>query len=228
LQFEGAGGLKKLYAAVYFLMMLSVAVTAIFLTLMPDTVPMHYNIKGEIDRYGSKYENLIMPVSMILLGVLFLLLARHFQKRQQLENQRVVLASGSVLLGFLNVLFAYFLQNSASFAPNLTDTTTDSIIFQITTIGLGFMLMILGYLMPQTSLNGIVGLRTVWSMKNERVWQKSQKAGGIIMSACGAASMLLGAFLQGISSLIGAVVLLLVGTIFAVAVSYQIFLKDQK
>ena len=68
-------------------MMLSVAVTAIFLTLMPDTVPMHYNIKGEIDRYGSKYENLIMPVSMILLGVLFLLLARHFRKRQQLENQ---------------------------------------------------------------------------------------------------------------------------------------------
>lgn len=209
-------------------MMLSVAVTAIFLTLMPDTVPMHYNIKGEIDRYGSKYENLIMPVSMILLGVLFLLLARHFQKRQQLENQRVVLASGSVLLGFLNVLFAYFLRNSASFAPNLTDTTTDSIIFQITTIGLGFMLMILGYLMPQTSLNGIVGLRTVWSMKNERVWQKSQKAGGIIMSACSVASVLLGAFLQGISSLIGAVVLLLVGTIFAVAVSYQIFLKDQK
>jgi hypothetical protein len=48
------------------------------------------------------------------------------------------------------------------------------------------------------------------------------------MSACGAASMLLGAFLQGISSLIGAVVLLLVGTILAVAVSYQIFLKDQK
>ena len=220
--------MKKLYAAVYFLMMLSVAVTAIFLTLMPDTVPMHYNIKGEIDRYGSKYENLIMPVSMILLGVLFLLLARHFQKRQQLENQRVVLASGSVLLGFLNVLFAYFLRNSASFAPNLTDTTTDSIIFQITTIGLGFMLMILGYLMPQTSLNGIVGLRTVWSMKNERVWQKSQKAGGIIMSACGVASVLLGAFLQGISSLIGAVVLLLVGTILAVAVSYQIFLKDQK
>lgn len=220
--------MKKLYAAVYFLMMLSVAVTAIFLTLMPDTVPMHYNIKGEIDRYGSKYENLIMPVSMILLGVLFLLLARHFRKRQQLENQRVVLASGSVLLGFLNVLFAYFLRNSASFAPNLTDTTTDSIIFQITTIGLGFMLMILGYLMPQTSLNGIVGLRTVWSMKNERVWQKSQKAGGIIMSACGVASVLLGAFLQGISSLIGAVVLLLVGTILAVAVSYQIFLKDQK
>ena len=170
-------------------MMLSVAVTAIFLTLMPDTVPMHYNIKGEIDRYGSKYENLIMPVSMILLGVLFLLLARHFRKRQQLENQRVVLASGSVLLGFLNVLFAYFLRSSASFAPNLTDTTTDSIIFQITTIGLGFMLMILGYLMPQTSLNGIVGLRTVWSMKNEKVWQKSQKAGGIIMSACGVSSV---------------------------------------
>lgn len=100
-------------------MMLSVAVTAIFLTLMPDTVPMHYNIKGEIDRYGSKYENLIMPVSMILLGVLFLLLARHFRKRQQLENQRVVLASGSVLLGFLNVLFAYFLRSSASFADQV-------------------------------------------------------------------------------------------------------------
>ena len=36
---------------------------------MPDMIPMHYNLSGQIDRWGSKYESLFIPLGMIVLYV---------------------------------------------------------------------------------------------------------------------------------------------------------------
>ena len=40
---------------------ISLAGTAVVLQFMPEKVPMHYDLAGNIDRWGSKYENLIFP-----------------------------------------------------------------------------------------------------------------------------------------------------------------------
>ena len=56
---------KKLF---YTLMFLPLIVSMIALIFLPDLIPVHYNIKNEIDRWGSKYEILIIPIITILLG----------------------------------------------------------------------------------------------------------------------------------------------------------------
>ena len=43
----------------------------------------------------------------------------------------------------------------------------------------GVAMIILGNIMPKLRMNSIAGLRTVWSMKNETTWKKSQRFGGI-------------------------------------------------
>ena len=40
--------------------MIPFAITAIILPGMPEKVPMHFDINGNVDRWGSKYEELIM------------------------------------------------------------------------------------------------------------------------------------------------------------------------
>ena len=41
---------------------------------IPDTVPAHFNAAGEVDRFGSKYEFLILPIiGLMLFGVMSLL-----------------------------------------------------------------------------------------------------------------------------------------------------------
>lgn len=45
------------------------------LVFLPDLIPAHYNIKNEIDRWGRKYEILIILIIIILLGK-FLLFMR--------------------------------------------------------------------------------------------------------------------------------------------------------
>lgn len=80
--------LKKLYTLNYILIALCVAGTAILLVFTPDTIPAHYNFAGEIDRFGSKYENLIFPASAILMGSFFLIYARKQGKKQGLPMKR--------------------------------------------------------------------------------------------------------------------------------------------
>lgn len=52
------------------IVILTVIFYGVYWLKIPDTVPMHYDLQGQIDRWGSKYESLIIPVGMIILYAL--------------------------------------------------------------------------------------------------------------------------------------------------------------
>ena len=44
---------------------------------LPEKVPMHWNIKGEIDRYGEKIELLLIPILLpLLIYIIFLVVPK--------------------------------------------------------------------------------------------------------------------------------------------------------
>ena len=59
----------------------SLAGTALALQFMPDLVPMHYDAVGNIDRWGSKYENLIFPMIILAMSLFWTLFMRYFEKK---------------------------------------------------------------------------------------------------------------------------------------------------
>ena len=65
--------MKKGYWVIAALVLLSIVVSVVFISMMPDQVPMHYNAAGQVDRMGSKYENLIFPGAMVVIGASLLL-----------------------------------------------------------------------------------------------------------------------------------------------------------
>ena len=67
--------LDKTIKLFYTLMFLPLIVSIVALIFLPDLIPAHYNIKNEIDRWGNKYEILIILIIIILLGK-FLLFMR--------------------------------------------------------------------------------------------------------------------------------------------------------
>ena len=218
--------MKSKYAAVYALIVLSLIVTGIFLSFMPDKVPMHYNAAGEINRFGSKYENLIFPLATGIMGGFFLLMARYCRKKNEAGNEKVIIWSAIAVLILFNVMFAYFLWKATAYNPG--DTQTESVhgIWQISLIGLGAVFMITGNILPKARMNALVGLRTTWSMKNERVWQKSQRFAGIAFAVCGLCMIVAGFFLRGIACAIAMITLLLAVTVLCVIASYRIYRKD--
>ena len=51
------------------------------LSIMPDTVPVHFDIHGVADRWGSKYEMLIMPGCMLAMLAFWIGIDASYKKK---------------------------------------------------------------------------------------------------------------------------------------------------
>lgn len=161
------------------LMLLPLAITAVALMFMPEQVPMHYGINGQVDRWGSKYENLILPVLTIVLGAFMLIVAKFSSDDESSvkNNEKVTILANISMLLLFNAMNLYFTYTSLELVSDLNSATVDifSLIFVI--LGIGFV--VIGNIMPKAKLNSLIGLRTPWSMKNEETWRRCQRFGGI-------------------------------------------------
>lgn len=167
---------KKIF---YFLMFLPLLVVLISLKFLPDQIPAHYGISGEVDRWGSKYETLIFPGVTIIFGIIMLIITKYASKQEKggNNNQKIGNFTGILLLLLFNIMTFYFLYTDFNKVKNLNSIPID--ISQIIFITLGVFIIIIGNIMPKIKMNSMIGLRTTWSMKNEITWKKSQKFGGV-------------------------------------------------
>ena len=83
----------RLKEVLYWLVL--IAPLGLMLSLMPNipsVIPLHYNFSGEVTRYGSKYEMLILPVIGIAIAVTLNLLSRSLAKKSErgLQNGKIL------------------------------------------------------------------------------------------------------------------------------------------
>lgn len=218
---------KKWYGINFALILFSFAVTGISIAFMPDRVPMHYNMAGEIDRIGSKYENLLLPGVILLMGCFLIALAKYQAKKQEFRNEKTLLISGAVINGLMNVQFAYMLYQALTYSKNAPVQLSSEIFIQVTCIIVGILLCVLGNVMPKIRMNAAFGLRTTWSMKNERIWQKSQRIGGVTMVLSGFAVILCSIFLKGFLCMAAFLIVTFADLAISLILSYRIYQKDK-
>ena len=185
----------------YFLMFLPLMITAVALLFLPEQIPAHYNFAGEIDRWGSKYESLIFPFITIAMGFFMLWMAKISSKSEDggTNNEKVVFYTGMGISLWFTVMHCYSLYNAFKNTTNLNDVSVD--INQLFCILLGIGLVIIGNFMPKLRKNSVIGLRTVWSMKNDDVWKKCQRFSGISLMIGGFFMIVTGIFIKGVSAM---------------------------
>ena len=171
--------MKKKIFIFYSLMFLPLVVVLISLQFLPEQIPAHYEMNNQVTRWGSKYETLIFPVITILFGYFMLGMAKLSSKQEEngKNNEKVCIVAGMVSLVLFNALTGYFLYADFHSVENLSSITLD--INQLLFGLLGVSMILLGNIMPKLRMNSVAGLRTVWSMKNETTWKRSQRFGGI-------------------------------------------------
>lgn len=218
--------MKKLYVICYGVILLCIIGTAMILIFTPDTIPAHYNFAGEVDRFGSKYENLIFPLFAIIMGAFFILLAKLQRKKGLAVNEKILLYTGICTLLFFTALGFYFMLKAIRYDPDATATFSIDVM-KFTGIAIGIMLVILGNIMPKARRNAMFGLRTKWSMANDNVWQKSQRFGGITSVLCGLVMIIVSAIIPGVWNLIVTTVIVIVWITLCVIASYQYYKTDR-
>ena len=209
----------------YILMFLPLTAVLIALPFLPEQIPAHYGFDGQVTRWGSKYETLIFPAMTVLLGAIMLALTKFSSKQEKTgsNNEKVCLAIGIASLALFNAMTAYFLYTDFQAVDDLSSMTLDvnQLIFGL----LGISMVILGNIMPKLRMNSAAGLRTVWSMKNDVTWKKSQRFGGISFIAGGTVIVVVCFFAKGAACFLRAMVILAV--LVAVDVSYTYALSKK-
>ena len=170
-------------------------VTLLVLRELPAEIPAHFDFVGNITRWGSKYELLILPV--ILLSVSFgsrFLLLHFYRKAEEAESdkERQAAAANAKVLGIvifpqtliLSCIQGVFLYNTvlALRGESFLSTFAGE---KLLTILCGALLLILGDILPKCRRNGVVGFRLSWTRYNDLTWQKSNRFAGIMLVAAG-------------------------------------------
>lgn len=68
--------------------MIPVVVTSVVLQFMPDIIPMHHDLEGNTDRWGSKTESFIFPVIILFITLFWHLLIYVLRKNQKMQIQK--------------------------------------------------------------------------------------------------------------------------------------------
>lgn len=155
---------------------------------LPDSVPMHWNIRGEIDRYGPKSQVWILPAITSGLIYLILLVAPAIDPKKKIAQMGrkydqlkfALVASMSALA----CVIIYMIQQGES-----AGTTPFLVI-------VGMLIAVLGNYMKTVQPNYFIGIRTPWTLEHPEVWEKTHRLGGKIWFAGGILMIVL-AFLTG-------------------------------
>lgn len=156
-----------------------VITTVAVLWFLPDTIPAHYGISGEVDRWGSKYESFILPGISLVFGAAMLLgawISGRSSRKEVEQGSRIFVIAGNVSLAVFNVMTLFFLYTSWAQMEHLEGVP--EIGLRILFAVIAIMLLILGAVMPQVKQNAWFGVRTKWTMQSVSVWEKSQRFGG--------------------------------------------------
>lgn len=99
-------------------------------TILPGEVPAHYNGFGEVDRWGSKWEMLILPVISLMMWIGMTILERYPHvynyKNVTKENVRAQYLNGRMMINVLKnlivVIFVYLTWKDVKIALGQQDS----------------------------------------------------------------------------------------------------------
>ncbi len=183
---------SKLLMGLSFIPML---ITLIVLRFVPDRIPAHYDTLGNIDRYGSKYELLLLPGVIVLFSIVSIVLLHYFKKKQlssenekdkleAVQNQKVMfyVAIGTLVI-FTVLHFTLMISAVISVRDDLQTMALD--IWMVLSIIIGLMFIVIGNILPKSRRNGLLGVRTKWSLASDDNWLKSNHFGGFVLMITG-------------------------------------------
>lgn len=138
----------------------------------PEKIPMHWNIEGEVDRYGGKWALFLSPG--LNLGIYFLLL---ILPKIDPRKKNYDLFSGTYWL--LRIMLAALLS-LLGFVTALASKGVEMNVGLIVVAAITGLFLLIGNQMGRIRPNYFVGIRTPWTLSSEEVWTRTHRATGRI------------------------------------------------
>ncbi len=214
------GKLKPALEIVCFLLVIAtVAAAFIVFPLLPDVVPIHWNVAGQIDGWGPSWVSaFLIPLIMAVMLLLWVVLPKidPFKENWRAFEQHYW-AFGLVLQLFSIAFYAIILSPSFGFQFNMA---------QVFPPAIAVLFIAIGLLLPHLKRNFFIGIRTPWTLASDKVWAKTHRFSGKLFIACGIIMLFSVAWPDAAFIVVIGLALLLVAATFVY--SYLLFKKSGK
>lgn len=201
----------------------------IIFKFLPETVALHYNFEGEVDRYGSKYEllllNLILIILMIFWAFIYILVKRAVEEENITQvTQNIIKLTIQIVffvcfLAFAVIDFYYIFK--VSIIHDIGSAVSVVFIFlSLLEMGAGILSNPL-----INKFNYFIGYRSKYALSNNEAWIKLNHCSSISLCVFSLISLI-------ISIIFSSIYLVLLCLFFAISIVppiiYEIYLRKSE
>lgn len=215
---------------------LTLVTTVVFVAIVPDRIPVHFDIHGMVDRWGSKYEMLIMPGVLLLMLLFSEFTVSRFKKNADSVTDGKEKSDAESNINVLNILIPVilvflFLMNCLVMYQSysqLEGVTLPEVRFEkIVAILFGALLIIMGNYMTKTRRNSALGFRHIWTVYNDVTWSKSNRFASYVMVITGLVNIVSGMIFSGIIPVIVLLGTLIASIVIIMIYAYKIYMEEK-
>jgi len=209
--------LSKTGVAIWVFALAPLAIVAALYSRLPDTIPMHWGLGGEIRHDHRANIWWLAGMSPVIAG-LFMVLPKIDPRKRNYEKFRgfydaFCLLMMIFLLGVVGIIL------SESFNPG-------RIRVEVVAVALcGLLFVFLGNMMPKIKSTFFIGIRTPWTLSNNEVWNKTHRLGGFLWFFGGLLIIALSFFLGGIALFAALFAIIAIMVLVPMAMSYVWYRK---
>lgn len=160
---------KKSWILILFLGLVTLASAIYYFPILPDQIPTHWNLSGEINKYSDKWMIFVLALLPIMIYALMGIMPKIDPKRASYsKHKKAYLTVRVALFLFLTALYVVVLLVALGYLIKID---------MVIKLGIGILFIIIGNVLSQARHNYFFGIRTPWTLASEKVWNKTHRIG---------------------------------------------------
>jgi uncharacterized membrane protein len=205
--------IDKAFAASAAMTLAMAAVSVWALVQLPDTpLPIQWGLDGRPYMFAPQALALLLPPAVAaILTLTFALLPKIMPPQGDLSRSRLPYAIAST--GTVAMLFVlHILLIAYAFGAPVNVSAAG-------VAATGVLVAVIGNYLPKTRYNYLLGIRTPWTLADERVWDRTHRFTGVWLMVAGVLALVIGLFAPNSPVLLGVAI----GAIVAAALAGVVY-----
>ena len=138
---------------------------------LPDQIPIHWDINGNVDDYGTKAQAVfLMPLVLLAIHWVCAVVTSLDPKKKNISDKAFAL-----VLWLIPIIS--LVCNSMAFAAALGHNINVNVIMPLL---MGALFIVIGNYLPKCKQSYTVGIKLPWTLEDEENWNKTHRLAGFI------------------------------------------------
>ena len=209
---------KRCLAVLAALCLVSLIAHLALFPALPEVVPTHFGVSGEVDGWSDKRMALLLDALPLVFLGLFWLVPRIDPKGEAYAK------SGRVYQGFVTLFTLFMIAMTwTTEAAALGWLPSERAVGLAVPVLVGVMLLALGNYLPRVRQNYTFGIKTPWALEDAENWRRTQRFGGV----CGLAFIAEGVMDLGAVGLVASLALTVAAGVACCGYSYLLWRRSR-